>query len=307
MLARLILFFFVLLSMACIASAAESLPETASASAVDATDGPALTAMAARYEHAEGVPRDYQYALSLYCAAARMGDADAQYAMGWMYANGRGVARNDATAAQLFQVAAEQGHELARRMLNNMSGQDVSALPACLNLESLNPEIAHTDEKKAPLFLPKYPKGRVSQLVEKWAPRYSIDADLALAVISVESGFNEQALSPKNAQGLMQLTPDTAQRFSVKNAFDAEDNIKGGLSYLRWLLALFRGNVTLVAAAYNAGERAVEKYHGVPPYLETIDYVQRINRLYQKSTHPFQRNIVDASSVVMRPTRNGKP
>lgn len=302
MFARLIIFFSVLVSASSITLAEESAPGSLYGGLVDTGDSRALTIMAARYEHAEGVPKDYPHALALYCAAAKLGDADAQYAMGWMYANGRGVERNDATAAQLFQVAAEQGHELARRMIGNMSTEDISALPACLSSEMIN-----LDEKKDLVFLPKYPKGRISQLVEKWAPKYSVDANLALAVISVESGFNEQALSPKNAQGLMQLTPDTAQRFSVKNAFDAEDNIKGGLSYLRWLLALFRGNVSLVAAAYNAGERAVEKYHGVPPYLETMDYVQKINRLYQKSTHPFQRNIVDASSIVMRPTRSSKP
>jgi soluble lytic murein transglycosylase-like protein len=105
--------------------------------------------------------------------------------------------------------------------------------------------------------------------------------------MEVESGFNQRALSPKNAQGLMQLIPETAQRFRVKNAFDPEQNIRGGLAYLQWLLALFQGDVRLVVAAYNAGERAVERYRGIPPYRETQSYVQKVTSLYRKTTHPF--------------------
>ncbi len=86
----------------------------------------------------------------------------------------------------------------------------------------------------------------------------------------------------------MQLMPDTAKRFRVKNPFDPEDNIKGGLSYLRWLLGFFQGNVPLVAAAYNAGERAVENHRGIPPYAETQNYVRKIMLLYRKPTHPFK-------------------
>lgn len=254
-----------------------------------------LLQLAQRYEHAEGVPRDYQRAADLYCAAARAGLADAQYALGWMYANGRGVPRSDAIALQLFRIAAEQGHPQARQMTKNLAGEEVAALPACMTPEE--PVIAIKKE-----VVPRiaYPQGKIAQLVAKLAPRYSVDPALAMAVITVESAFNERAVSVKNAQGLMQLTPDTAQRFSVRDAFDAEDNIKGGLSYLRWLLAFFRGNVTLVAAAYNAGERAVEKYRGIPPYLETHDYVKKVTGLYRKPTHPFQRNLVPSSTVVMR-------
>lgn len=254
-----------------------------------------LLQLAQRYEHAEGVPRDYQRAADLYCAAARAGLADAQYALGWMYANGRGVSRSDAIALQLFRIAAEQGHPQARQMTKNLAGEEVAALPACMTLEE--PAIAI---KKEVVPRISYPQGKIAQLVAKLAPRYSVDPALAMAVIAVESAFDERAVSVKNAQGLMQLTPDTAQRFSVRDAFDAEDNIKGGLSYLRWLLAFFRGNVTLVAAAYNAGERAVEKYRGIPPYLETRDYVKKVTGLYRKPTHPFQRNLAPSSTVVMR-------
>lgn len=278
-----------------------SLAVAAEVSNPPATDGDgalrdpvALTAMAQRYEHAEGVPRDYARAVELYCAAAKLGYADAQYALGWMYANGRGVPRNDDVAAQLFQVAAEQGHAQAREMTQFVPSQTL-ALPSCLLEETVVVE----EELKAPAPIANYPKS-IAKLVEKLAPRYRIDPDLVMAVIAVESGFNAKAVSPKNAQGLMQLTAETAQRFRVKDTFDAEDNIKGGIAYLQWLLAYFKGNVQLVAAAYNAGERAVEKYRGVPPYLETIEYVKKISRRYGKAHHAFQRSVTEPSPVVMR-------
>jgi soluble lytic murein transglycosylase-like protein len=81
--------------------------------------------------------------------------------------------------------------------------------------------------------------------------------------------------------------------------FDVEDNIKGGVAYLQWLLAFFKGNVPLVAAAYNAGEKAVEKYGGIPPYAETRDYVRKITALYKKNTHPYQVDIVEPSPIVL--------
>lgn len=251
-----------------------------------------ITALARRYEHAEGLPRDYQRAFDLYCQAAKSGWAEAQYALAWMYANARGLARNDQAAQQLFQLAAEQGHRQSMELIRGLERNDVNALPSCLFPEEITP----SSKKVISNFA--YPSGKISKLVNSLAPRYAIDPALAMAIISVESHFNERAVSSKNAQGLMQLMPDTAERFGVRDAFDAEQNIKGGLSYLRWLLAFFRGNVSLVAAAYNSGERTVEKYHGIPPYQETIDYVQKVVNLYQKTTHPFLRSIVAPSSFL---------
>ena len=132
----------------------------------------------------------------------------------------------------------------------------------------------------------------VVQLVERWAPQYSIDPALVMALIRVESKFDATAVSPKNAQGLMQLIPATASRFGVKNAFDIVDNLKGGLAYLRWLMSYFKGDVPLVLAAYNAGEQAVERYRGIPPYRETRDYVRQITALYTNPTHPYQSEVV---------------
>lgn len=120
----------------------------------------------------------------------------------------------------------------------------------------------------------------VKSIVNKLAPDYDLDPRLVLAVIAVESNFHAGAVSPKNAQGLMQLIPDTAKRFGVRDPFNPSDNIRGGMLYLRWLLKTFNGNVSLALAGYNAGEKAVEKHKGVPPYNETRQYVQKVHKLY---------------------------
>jgi soluble lytic murein transglycosylase-like protein len=246
----------------------------------------ALITSALHYEHAEGVPRDFEKAAALYCKAARLGDADAQYALGWMYANGRGVARDDATAAQIFALAADRGHPGAK-VMRSFTATKVTAPPdAPIRLQ------LQADALSGPGMDEAYFKRPIFKLVEKLSQHSGIDPKLVMAVILVESGFNPRAQSPKNAQGLMQLIPETAQRFRVKDAFDPEDNIKGGIAYLKWLLNYFKGDVALVAAAYNAGEGTVEKYRGVPPYPETQKYVKRIAQLYQKALHPYDAAVV---------------
>jgi len=286
-----------------------------------------LVELAVKYEHAEGVTRDYPMAVALYCRAARLGNADAQYALGWMYANGRGVSKDDGVAAQLFAMADEQGHEHARKMARyTQSSATLTPLPACLLPEKVivlekedehdnkaglereagSEKVAGNDDGNSINDDYVYQKGPIFKLVQQLAPRYGVDPRLAMAVISVESGFNVRAVSPKNAQGLMQLIPETAQRFRVKNTFDAKENIQGGLAYLQWLLAFFKGDVSLVAAAYNAGERTVEKYRGIPPYPETQGYVRKITRLYKTPSHPYRANLVEASTFVALPMSYGK-
>ncbi|SDX59167.1 transglycosylase SLT domain-containing protein [Nitrosomonas halophila] len=247
-----------------------------------------LVAEARRHEHGEGVPQDREKALELYCRAAQRGSAEGQYALGWMYANGRGVARNDNIAAQLLTMAAAQEHLPAKKLLQIIPPPDETKthLPDCWQTHLHQP---------AKEFYVSQP---VFALVQKLAPQYQIDPHLVLAVISVESAFNTQAVSAKNAQGLMQLIPATAERFQVKDAFDPEENIKGGMAYLRWLLAFFQGDVALVAAAYNAGEGAVEKHGGIPPYPETIDYVEKILGRYQKTTHPYQPEAANRTAFI---------
>jgi soluble lytic murein transglycosylase-like protein len=120
--------------------------------------------------------------------------------------------------------------------------------------------------------------GEIARLVRSLAPRYRLDPNLVLAVVEVESNFNPTARSHKNAQGLMQLIPATAERFGVRDVWDPEQNLRGGMAYLRWLLDHFDGDVKLALAGYNAGEKAVERHGGVPPYKETQAYVRRILR-----------------------------
>ena len=111
------------------------------------------------------------------------------------------------------------------------------------------------------------------------ALQHGVDEAVVRAIIHAESSFNPNALSRVGAQGLMQLMPGTARRFGVSNAFDATQNIRGGVQYLAWLLKRYNGDLTLAAAGYNAGEGAVDKYKGVPPYSETRLYVQRVRVL----------------------------
>jgi soluble lytic murein transglycosylase-like protein len=258
-------------------------------------DPKAQTELAVKYEHAEGVPKDFRKANQLYCRAARAGYAEAQFRLGWVYANGRGVERDEGVAGALFTMAAEQGHEYAAKLLQHIPTQPDVKLPSCLLPDP--PPVARAPEDSDGLA---GDRSEIAQLVRKLAPQYSVDFRLALAVISVESAFNPTAVSPKKAQGLMQLIPETAERFGVKKVYDPAENIKGGLAYLRWLLAFFQGDVPLVLAAYNAGEGAVEKYRGIPPYAETRNYVKKITGIYKKATHPYESAIVEPSPVMVR-------
>jgi soluble lytic murein transglycosylase-like protein len=123
---------------------------------------------------------------------------------------------------------------------------------------------------------------RFSGHIRDAARLYQIPEDLIRAVIMVESGFSPRAVSPMNAKGLMQLMPAAAQRMQVEDVFDPRQNIYGGVRYLRVLANLFSGDLGLTLAAYNAGEGAVLRYGGIPPYRETEDYVTRVVGLYRR-------------------------
>lgn len=251
----------------------------------------ALRSEALAYEHGEGVARNAARAVELYCRGARQGDAEAQFNLGWIYANGRGVARDDGLAAYFFRLAARRGHGQAAEMLDHLAVPSAGA-PACmLDAAAHTPQLAA--EPAEPALTPLQRK--VIQLVHRLAPQFGVSPELALAVIRAESGFDPVATSPKNAQGLMQLIPETAARFNVRKPFDPEQNVRGGLSYLRWLLAYFQGNVPLVAAAYNAGEGAVNRYRGIPPYAETRGYVKRIMEEYPRENHPYDAAVTGPS------------
>lgn len=124
------------------------------------------------------------------------------------------------------------------------------------------------------------PPERLDQLVQDAAERHSVDPALVKAVISTESGWNPGAVSRKGAVGLMQLIPGTAQRFGVGNPFDPAQNIEAGTTYLKSLLDRYNGDLNKSLAAYNAGERAVDRSGGVPPFWETQRYVQKVTDTY---------------------------
>jgi len=255
---------------------------------------------AATYLRGGGVPQDGPQAVALYCEAARLGDAASQFDLGEIYAYGRGVPRDDALAAFFFRLAAEQGIVPAQT-LARMMGEPVAGLPACMK------EPAAAEPEQAPPALPSVEPAppasappTIVELVRQVAPEYQVSPPLVFAIMHAESNFNYTAVSPKNAQGLMQLIPETAQRFRVRNAFDAAQNVRGGMAYLRWLLAYFEGDVALVAAAYNAGERAVERYLGVPPYDETRAYVRRIVAAVGRTVQPFDPSVTEPSPQLAR-------
>ncbi|RMH88665.1 lytic transglycosylase domain-containing protein [Lysobacter pythonis] len=119
---------------------------------------------------------------------------------------------------------------------------------------------------------------------------HGVEEAVIRAIMHAESAYNPNALSRVGAQGLMQLMPATARRFGVTNAFDPRQNIQGGVQYLAWLLKRFGGNLTLAAAGYNAGEGAVDRHKGVPPYNETQRYVERVRVLAERYRGQVARN-----------------
>ncbi|MSO18868.1 MAG: lytic transglycosylase domain-containing protein [Acidobacteria bacterium] len=134
--------------------------------------------------------------------------------------------------------------------------------------------------------IPTVPRGRdyIAELVSDAARRHQVDADLVHAIVRVESNYNPYAVSNRGARGLMQLIPATARRFGVMDSFDPRSNLDGGIRYLKYLMGMFKGDVRLSLAAYNAGEMAVTRNGGVPPYRETQNYIRKISELYSMST-----------------------
>lgn len=131
-------------------------------------------------------------------------------------------------------------------------------------------------EKKAPAPLPA--PGTLREAIDQIAAQHALPSSLLHSVIKVESNYNPYAISPKGAQGLMQLIPSTARRFGVTNVFNPVENIKGGARYLRYLLDYFHGDYPKALAAYNAGELNVVRYGGIPPFSETRNYVIQVGR-----------------------------
>ncbi len=248
--------------------------------AIEAPRVQAMLELGHAAEIGRGQSRSLVRAAMLYCDAAAQGSAEAYFRLGRMYMTGKGVASDVPTAATLLSIAAGNGHVRAARLLE-AAGVQAERLPECLT----DPEAAwarfgiegYIDIERYAEALPGE-RRTVAALIRKLAPHFGVDARFALAIAAVESNFNPRARSPKDAGGVMQLIPATAERFGVKNVYDPEQNVRGGLAYLRWLLKRFAGDTALSAAAYNAGEGAVDRYRGVPPYAETQAYVRRVAR-----------------------------
>jgi hypothetical protein len=274
-----------------VAMCAVSSAPTFSATELDAVQLQALREQARALEHGEGVAKDPARAIELYCQGAKAGDPEARYSIGWMFANGRGVPRDDGIAAYFFTLAADQGHAPSRNMLRFV-GTPAAETPECMREKAVAADA--DDDGDDGLFLNENQQ-RLAALIRRLAPEYGIKPRLALAVARTESNLDPRAVSVKNAQGLMQLIPETSVRFNVRKPFDPEQNVRGGLAYLRWLLAYFRGDVALVAAAYNAGEGAVNRYLGIPPYAETRGYVRRILEAFRSQEHPFDAGVTEPS------------
>ena len=149
---------------------------------------------------------------------------------------------------------------------------------AAEDVVAIEPEDSFTSLPAKAIVKPPY-----RELVQAAAARYNVDADLITSVIAVESNFDPKALSRKNARGLMQLLPETAARLGVQDIYDPQENIDAGTRYLRELLEKYNNNLTLALAAYNAGPDRVEEYGRVPPFTETLSYVRRVKRSYDKS------------------------
>ncbi len=167
-------------------------------------------------------------------------------------------------------------------ILTLRSGGEIVCEPAVID-RIVPDEVPYPEpeaEESVQIFSATAPSGlpvKYGEIIDKVAAEHNVPANLVRAVIQVESAYHERARSPKGAMGLMQLMPATAKQFAVADPYDPAANIEGGVKYLKSLLQ--RLPVALALAAYNAGEAAVQRFNGIPPYRETQDYVARILRL----------------------------
>jgi soluble lytic murein transglycosylase-like protein len=283
----------VLGSLAAVSSLAAG--QSAAPEAGDLTaDAAHLLQQAKRHEHGVGAVQDIDRALRLYCEASGLGSTEARYHLGWLYASGRVGAVDEVLAAAWYRAARDAEHPRARQQLASLGALEIELAqrPQCVlsaavrerRIADLAPsQRTAADEPEMPegITVRAVARRDIVALVQRLAPEYRLDPELVLAVIEVESDYDPQARSPKNAQGLMQLIPATAARFGVTNVWDPVENLRGGMAYLRTLLDYFGGDLELALAAYNAGEQAVEEHGGIPPYPETRAYVKRVKRRLQ--------------------------
>ena len=224
-----------------------------------------------------GGKKNFPLAITLYCDAAQMGIPEGFFRVARLLATEPHFLRNPALANAYLALAARLGHQTAtdyydanvgNALLSEQCGDFLSALemPAKVPEFDLDAYVA-----AQPLA-----KRKIADLIRRNAPRYNIDIGIALGVALVESNLDSKAVSSRNAQGVMQLIPLTQMRFGVNKPFDPENNVRGGLAYLKWLKGRFGDDWALIAAAYNTGEGTIIRHNGIPPFPETQRYVQRV-------------------------------
>lgn len=183
---------------------------------------------------------------------------------------------------------------LALANLPDLTAAGVPERPAVASVVRTDPRTGRLVRSFVRTFAPARPRPasasdattQLARTVARIARQNQVSPQLLHSVIQVESNYDPYAVSPKGALGLMQLIPATARRFGVNDLFDPADNIQGGARYLKYLLELYKGDNALALAAYNAGEGAVSRYGGVPPFPETRNYVTQVRRRLGKSTVP---------------------
>lgn len=209
-----------------------------------------------------------------------------------MFEDGRGVrVRDFAISDGLARLVLEDGGEMT------VSALSIVAIERAVAVEDPAADDARVDPAATAKLAEetranerwREAAGPYADLIASAADRHALDRALLAAVARVESNFNAYAVSRKGACGLLQLMPATAKRFGVVNVFDAAQNVEGGASYLRWLIDRFDGRIDLALAGYNAGEGAVDKYGGVPPYRETTGYVIKVLGRANETRQPSAR------------------
>jgi len=249
-------------------------------------EAPRVTAALAQGRAAElgiGIRKNLGLAIVLYCDAATMGSPEGFFRIGRLLAGGSASTGQRRLANAYLALAARLGNAEALRyhtpdIGNDELGDDCAgaASGALAKHQAVGPWEDSSFDLDAYLARQPAAKQKIAQFIRNVAPQYKVDARLALAIALAESNLDAAAVSPKNAQGVMQLIPATQERFGVRRPFDPEHNVRGGLAYLNWLQKRFAGDWRLVVAAYNSGEGAVDRYGGVPPYPETRQYVRRV-------------------------------
>lgn len=233
-------------------------------------------------ERGSGMRKNPRLAIALYCDAATMGSPEGYFRVGRVLASMAKTQQQQQLANAYLALAIRLGSQealkyyrsnVANAVLGDECAAGVGEFAGTTYAEVFSGTGFDID---AYLTRQSPEKQKIAKIIRQTARQYNIDARIVLAIAMAESNLNADAVSPKSAQGVMQLIPATQERFGVTRPFDPEQNIRGALAYLRWLHKRFAGDWQLVVAAYNAGEGSVDRYGGIPPYAETQQYVRRV-------------------------------